>query len=384
MIRVMLIDDEEDALDLLEILLGQMGDVEIAGRYMNPVQALEALERSAVDAVFLDNQMPGILGTEAARRIRQTLPTLPIIFTTAYSEYAVEAFEIQSTDYLLKPFTIDRLQNAVARIRQTLPQPTFQANRTPSVEPCPEPVVQCLGGFQIQAPDAGKGGVSWKTKKEKELCAYLVHYEGKSANAAAIIEALWPGYDLNKAKTYLYTCLSYLRKTLTEHRVPIRIHKFDQGFMAELEGVTVDVAVFERYLEGSAPTQDVSAYGRMNRLYQGEYMEACDFGWAVPRQLETRASYIRALRGWHSSFRSQGRQALAADSLQRILALAPESEPDGRELMRLHLEAGDRHEAYRVGRQLEQAVRIQLAAELEDETLRLIRQTTDEASRGVR
>ncbi|MDI4647962.1 response regulator [Cohnella hashimotonis] len=384
MIRVMLIDDEEDALDLLEILLRQLGDVEIAGRYMNPVQALDALEGSAVDAVFLDNQMPGILGTEAARRIRQTMPTMPIIFTTAYSEYAVEAFEIQSTDYLLKPFTIDRLQNAVTRIRQSLPQLTSQANRSGSAEPSPTPVVQCLGGFQIQASEAGKGGVSWKTKKEKELCAYLVHHEGKSANAAAIIEALWPGYDLNKAKTYLYTCLSYLRKTLTEHRVPIRIHKFDQGFMAELEGVTVDVADFERCLTALAPAQDVSAYDRMNQLYQGEYMEACDFGWAVPRQLEIRASYIRALRGWHSSFRGQGRAELAADSLQRILALAPESELDGRELMRLHLEAGDRHEAHRVGRQLEQAVRIQLAAELEEETLQLIRQTTDEAFRGVR
>ncbi|MDG0810538.1 response regulator [Cohnella rhizosphaerae] len=367
---------------------GRWGDVEIAGRYVNPVQALEALEGSAVDAVFLDNQMPGIMGTEAARRIRHTLPKLPIIFTTAYSEYAVEAFEIQSTDYLLKPFTMERLQNAVARIRQSLPQPASQRNANGngdgSAESASMPVVQCLGGFQIQAPDARKSGVSWKTKKEKELCAYLVHHEGKSATAAAIIEALWPGYDLNKAKTYLYTCLSYLRKTLTEHRVPIRIHKYDQGFMAELGGVSVDVADFERQLEGAASDQDVSAYERMNRLYQGEYMEACDFGWAAFRQLEIRASYIRTLRAWHASFRSQGRHALAADSLQRILALVPESEPDGRELMRLHLEAGDRHEAHRIGRQLEQAVRVQLAAELEEETLQLMRQTTDEAFRGVR
>ncbi|WP_217593575.1 response regulator [Cohnella sp. GbtcB17] len=384
MIRVVLIDDEEDALDLLEILLGQMADIEIAGRYVNPVQALGALERLSVDAVFLDNQMPGIMGTEAARRIRQTLPKLPIIFTTAYSEYAVEAFEIQSTDYLLKPFTMDRLQNAVARIRQSLPQPTSQSDPDGNAASSAAPVVQCLGGFQVHAPEAGKGGVSWKTKKEKELCAYLIHYEGKSASAAAIIEALWPGYDLNKAKTYLYTCLSYLRKTLMEHRVPIGIRKFDQGFAAELEGVTVDVAAFERCLGDASSVEDTSVYGRMNRLYQGEYMDACDFGWALPRQLELRASYIRALRAWHASFRRQGRRELAADSLERILALAPESEQDGRELMRLHLEAGDRHEACRVGRQLEQAVRIQLGAELEDETLKLLRQATDDAFRGIR
>lgn len=117
MIRVLLVDDEEDALNLLEILLGQIGDVTVVGRYLDPVRAIEALDKTPVDAVFLDNQMPGMTGIDAARKIRDILPQIPIVFTTAYSEYAVEAFEIQSTDYLLKPITMNRLQNAVSRIK---------------------------------------------------------------------------------------------------------------------------------------------------------------------------------------------------------------------------------------------------------------------------
>jgi two-component SAPR family response regulator len=375
MIRVMLVDDEEDALDLLAILLGQIEDVKVVGRYVNPIQAIEALVDSPVDAVFLDNQMPGMKGTDAARKIRQSMPRMPIIFTTAYAEYAVEAFEIQSTDYLMKPFTMDRLQNAVARIKQSLSESSLHARRNASSPYA----IQCLGGFQIQLPDSGGKALSWKTRKEKELLAFLIHHEGRPANTASILEALWPENDLNKAKTYLYTCLSYIRKGLAENHIPIRIHKAHQGFVAELDGVTVDATEFEQLLSGILLAKEIddSLYNPIHQIYKGEYMEACDFRWAAARQMEMKAAYIRALRKWYAHFQGQGNTALMVDSLQRLLTLAPDSEMAGRELIRLHLKMGNRNEALRVSLQLEQAVRFQLGVELEEETLRLIQQIRD-------
>ena len=384
MIRVLLVDDEEDALDLLDILLGQIGGVEVVGRHANPLQAIEQLSRYPVDAVFLDNQMPGMKGTEAARAVREIYPHIPIVFTTAYAEYAVEAFEIQSTDYLLKPFTKERLRHAIERIKQSLSANSMEAFRNADAPYA----IQCLGGFHVQVPDLWQL-MSWKTKKERELCAYLVHHEGKPANTSSIIEALWPGYDLDKAKTYLYTCMSYLRKSLAEQSVPIRIAKTDQGFVASCEGLTADTAEFERLLRIalSEDETDERLYERMNRLYKGEYMEACDFGWASARQMEIKAKYIRALRKRYAHCRSSGQTAHAADSMQRVLALAPDSEADGRELIGLHLEAGKRNEALRVYLQLEQAVRVQLGAELEERTVRMLQSTMEQADgqgRGVR
>ncbi|MGO4499610.1 response regulator [Paenibacillus sp. 2RAB27] len=375
MIRVMLIDDEEDALDLLEILLGQIGNIHIVGTYMNPIQAIEALANSPVDAVFLDNQMPGMKGTEVARKIRSRLPRMPIVFTTAYAEYAVEAFEIQSTDYLLKPFTIDRLQNTVARIKQSLSESVIQVRQSGSMAP----TVNCLGGFHIGLPSDENKVLTWKTKKEKELCAFLIHYAGKSVNTASIIEALWLGYDLNKAKTYLYTCLSYLRRSLAEHQIPIHIRKADQGFVAVVDGITVDVTEFEQLLSNTwaEAEMDERSYDKMNQMYTGEYMEACDFSWATAKQLEIKATYVRVLRKWYGYFQSQGNRTLAVDSMQKILSLAPDSEIDGRELIKLHLKMGNRNEAYRICLQLEQSVRLQLGAELEEETLRLVQQMKD-------
>lgn len=405
MIRVMLIDDEEDALDLLEILLGQLGNVQVVGRFMNPVEAIEVIRtlqsnggESPIDAVFLDNRMPGMNGMEVARAIRQMIPQMPIIFTTAHAEYAVEAFEIQSIDYLLKPFTPDRLQNAVTRVQYSMSHSSLSSSS-------PNPpqaghienssaAIQCLGGFQIRLPGNGGRVLSWKTKKEKELCALLIHVEGESLSTAAILEAIWPGYDLNKAKTYLYTCLSYLRKTLTDHHIPIRIHKVHQGFVAEWDGMTLDVAEFKQLISQfklpgiqsdhltrntTAIEMDVQLYDQMNQMYKGDYMDACDFRWAEPRQLEVRGAYIRALRVWHAHFRKQDNASFAVDSLQRILELIPDSEQDGRELIRLHLDMGNRSEAHRVGSQLEQAVCHQLGAELEAETVLLIQQTREKA-----
>ncbi|MCK6077525.1 response regulator [Paenibacillus silvae] len=378
MIRVILIDDEADALNLLEILLNQVGNVEITGKYLNPIQAIEALNETMVDGVFLDIQMPGMKGTEVARRIRSISPELPIIFTTAYAEYALEAFEIDSTDYLLKPFTVGRLENAVARIMKNLyKQTNLEQPSVPAV-----PSVQALGGFHIFSPLKPSSEVVWKTKKERELCAFLIHHEGRRVNASFIIEALWPEHDLDKAKSYLYTCLSYLRRSLTDQGIPIHIHKGNSGFSAELNNIKTDISLFETLLNQilNEEKMDEKYYNQMNKMYTGDYMHGCNFDWAIARQLELNSLYVRVLRKWSMYYLSQEKFSLAVDSLQRLLTIFPDSEIDGRALIRLHLELGNRSEAYRVCLQLEQAVRVQLGTELEEETMLLVRQTKERQS----
>jgi two-component SAPR family response regulator len=366
MIRVLLVDDEEDALNLLEILLHRIGDVKVVGRYVNPAQAIEALSATPVDAVFLDNEMPGMTGMEAARKMREIRPQVPIVFTTAHPEYAVEAFEIQSTDYLLKPFTLNRLQSAVTRIRQAA---ATVSDRT-------DVVIRCMGGFSIALPNDANRQLPWKTNKEKEICAFLVHHAEKRVDTTLIIESVWPRYDLKKAKTYLYTCLSYLRKTFQDHDLPIRVEKSGNGFAIRLNGAEADVTAIEPLLDDmlSAENPDERLYGKINGLYKGEYMEGCDYPWAVFKREAIKTKYARALRHMHLLFLRRGDAALAEDCLRRVLAIAPDSEADGRKLIQLHLEAGNRSEALRVYRQLEQVIREQLGVELEEETLTLYRQ----------
>ena len=371
MIRVLLVDDEPDALTLLDILLQRTGGVQVAGKYVNPMQAIEALRTTPVDAVFLDNEMPGMKGMEAARRMREIRPKLPIVFITAHAEYAVEAFEIQSTDYLLKPLRMNRLQNAVSRIKQAVA--AAQAPRDPETANIS---IHCMGGFGVSLPQEANRPLPWKTNKEKEICAFLVHHGENPVDTAVIIESIWPEYDLKNAKTYLYTCLSYLRKSFQDHQLPMRVEKSGGGFAIRLNGAEADASVFEKMLDDalSAEQPDEQLIDKLNGLYKGKYMEGCGYRWAEFKQEEIDGKYIRVLRKMHLQFRRCGNASRAEDSLRRILAIAPDSEADGRDLIRLHLEAGNRSKALHVYRQLEQAVREQLGVELEEETVKLFDQ----------
>jgi two-component system LytT family response regulator/two-component system response regulator LytT len=116
-LRALVVDDEQLARDELCFQLEQIEGIEIAGQAGNGLEALEAIERLAPDIVFLDIQMPGLSGFEVARRVvAKTLP-VHIVFVTAFDQYAVEAFEVNAVDYLLKPVEPARLTNAVQRVR---------------------------------------------------------------------------------------------------------------------------------------------------------------------------------------------------------------------------------------------------------------------------
>jgi len=119
-LRAVLVDDEQLARDELGYLLGQVGGVEVVGQAVNGVQALATIERLRPDVVFLDVQMPGLTGFEVARRLLDAHTPAQIVFVTAFDQHAIEAFEVNAVDYLLKPVDPARLQLAVERARRRI------------------------------------------------------------------------------------------------------------------------------------------------------------------------------------------------------------------------------------------------------------------------
>src|SRR6476619_72248 len=114
-IRCLIIDDEPPARDVLKKHIIAVEALELAGESSNAVEALSFLQFHPVDLLFLDIQMPHILGTNFIR----TLKNPPkVIFTTAYRKYAVEGFELDAVDFLLKPIGFDRFLKAVNKILQ--------------------------------------------------------------------------------------------------------------------------------------------------------------------------------------------------------------------------------------------------------------------------
>jgi two-component system LytT family response regulator len=118
-IRAVVVDDEPPARQRLVALLGAHGDVEVVGECADGRAAVEALRRAPVDLVFLDVQMPALDGFGVVAEIgADNMP--PVIFTSAYSEFAVRAFEAYAIDYLLKPFDGARLSVALGRAKEQI------------------------------------------------------------------------------------------------------------------------------------------------------------------------------------------------------------------------------------------------------------------------
>ncbi len=116
-IKILLVDDEYLALNLLENYIQQLPDLEIVRKVKSPLEALEVLNGQPVDLLFLDIQMPMLSGNN----LLKSLPDPPLtIFTTAYDSYALEAFDLNVVDYLLKPFSFERFVQAVQKARPLL------------------------------------------------------------------------------------------------------------------------------------------------------------------------------------------------------------------------------------------------------------------------
>ena len=120
LLKAVLVDDEQLARDEMGYLLDQIGGVDVIGQAGNGVEALTTIDRLQPDVVFLDVQMPGLTGFEVARRLLGTRAAAQIIFVTAYDQHAIEAFEVNAVDYLLKPVDQARLEVAVDRARRRI------------------------------------------------------------------------------------------------------------------------------------------------------------------------------------------------------------------------------------------------------------------------
>lgn len=368
--RVILIDDEESALDILEILLKQIGNVEIAGRYVNPQEALEEIRRDIPDAVFLDIEMPGMNGIELAEQILDINETVEVIFITAYNEYAVKAFEIHSLDYILKPVLKERLKKTMDRLIRIKSQHQQEEKKEQFLS------IKCFGNFEVSINEKKKESLKWKTSKVKEVCAYLVHNKGNHVERDSIIEAVWPNTDYEKAKINLYTTISYLRKTFLAAGYNNIIEQNQNGYKMNLKEVFLDTNEFEKLFnrKETISAQNIDRYEQLEKIYQGDYLDKSDYSWADYRREDLRNDYVLILNRISRYYIETGDLGKAEDSLKKIMKYQPYSEESCRNLMKLYLETGNRVEAIRLYEHFKETLKKEIGLEPQLETVKLFKQ----------
>jgi DNA-binding LytR/AlgR family response regulator len=127
--KCLLVDDEPLAIDVLKQHIDVVEQLEVAGTCNNAFKAMEFLQKHAVDILFLDIHMPKLSGISLMRTLQKPPK---VIFTTAYKEYAIDAFELEAVDYLLKPISLERFLRAVNKLMQTtlnIPEDPMKAEK---------------------------------------------------------------------------------------------------------------------------------------------------------------------------------------------------------------------------------------------------------------
>lgn len=126
--KCLIIDDETLAIDILEDYIGKFPNLELLGKFHSPIKAMELLLSQQVDLLFLDINMPDINGIA----FYENLPFKPqVIFTTAYSDFAVKGFEINAIDYLLKPISFERFLQSISKLMAKMGNSQNPGSKTP-------------------------------------------------------------------------------------------------------------------------------------------------------------------------------------------------------------------------------------------------------------
>lgn len=249
--KVILVDDEMLACVVLRHILEKLDDIEIVGCFMKPSQALEFVRKTQVDLAFLDVEMPGMNGIELVKAFRESERPPVIVFVTAFSEYAMDAWTIEAADYLLKPFQQEQVEKAVSRARRHM-----------IPEEKKDLYFHCFPSF---AMIAGGRPYAFRNKKARELMAYLVHSRGNWVNNNELTYVLFEDKDEEVGKNNFRQVIFRLRKELKALNLE-NILITDYGrCRIDMTGCQCD---YFDYLNGEY------------QLFHGEYLR--EYSWAEP------------------------------------------------------------------------------------------------------
>ena len=252
--RVLCVDDALPIMEDIADMCRRLPQVtEVAG-FTRPREALEWLQTHPVDLALLDIDMPEINGLMLAEQLKRRCPDAAVIFLTAFPQFAVQAFKLRATGYLLKPVSSEDLEAEVAFAHARRPEPAAG-----------HIVVRTFGNFEIYVDGET---LVFHRAKSKELLAYLVDRNGRGVTRANIFSALWEDamYDRTGQK-YLDVVIRSLRETLRDAGI---------GNILEIKGGHLRVRPemldcdLYRFLKNDAAAVN---------MYRGEYMQ--EYPWAV-------------------------------------------------------------------------------------------------------
>lgn len=340
MLKVAIVDDEIPALKRFKKLFKNEKKFEVVGAYSQPKDILEQMKETenGVDVVFLDIEMPEIDGLSLAQQILDIDETVDIVFVTAYDKYALEAFEINALDYILKPISQKRFEITLSRIVDK--RTTVEVKRTILK-------VLSLGKFRIIDDNGEDLNLEWRTSKTKELFAYLLHHYGQFMDSDKIIFDLWENDIIKKSSSILHTTVYYLRKMFNNIGYSDLIESKKGSYRLNMEKIKLDFVEFERLTKEEFDFENIKYIERILELYDGEYFANEDYVWALGQRVELKNSFINIVMKAAKYYQRETRYSIAEKLLKRLIVEDPLCEEAHEQLISIFELSGDRIAARR-------------------------------------
>lgn len=330
--KAILIDDEPLALTYLERQIDKIGGINIIDTFVwfNIDDHKQLL--NDINIVFLDIEMPETNGLEMAEKIIEINPYLEVIFVTAYNNYAVQAFELNALDYILKPVQIDRLQETVNRLVNKfdlVKNINERQSEKLKINVCNELVFELDDELSI---------VNWRTAKAKELFAYLLLHEGKLIHKEDLVEIFWQEIKSERAFPLLYTTVYHIRKAISGFNEFLTLKNKQDGYILITNNILIDLVEWERKVDNYYPVNEnnIEHLEEVMALYTNSYLNKLDYMWADTERFRLENKWITTAQNISNYYYKNGIPKQAESWLINICQVQPENENAHFLLMKLY------------------------------------------------
>ncbi|MFB5761968.1 response regulator [Paenibacillus medicaginis] len=356
MFNTVIVEDEKPILDLMKVVIGRNPHYTITGAFTNPLEALACLSELRPDVAFLDVEMPKMNGLELAQNINELSKQTQIVFTTAYKEYALDAFGVQALDYILKPVT----PAAIERVTERL------ANRKNDAVPGGRgrgaSVIRCFGSFEVRNPKGAQ--IRFPTRKTEELFAYFLCHSNREIGKWLLTDLLWPDIEEERASHSLHQTIYQIKKMLKGHAIGMDIRKTRDGYVLETLDEHFDVLDYQRF--DPTRTERLADYGEAERLcslYRGPLLDGKPYLWKVPHEEALGKHFTALTRSLIQRDLSEENWIGAEHRLHAYLAVYPLDEEMNQILLDMYADRGFKEKIARHYARFEASYRMELGLE---------------------
>ncbi len=337
--KIMIIDDEKPALDELCFFLKDYPVKEIK-TYMNPLTAVKEIAGFRPDIVFIDIELPQMNGIDFGDEVRSVNQSTCIVFVSAYSQYALEAYRVHPSDYVIKPINASYFQNTMKHIMHVL---TLRKKENEGSLPR----IQCFGKLEVY--DKNGRPVKFATKKTKELLAFYLVNTDRIIYRNELLMQLFPGTNPEKALNNFYVSLHRLRKALELSGLERdEIIITENGISFIKEGVCPYVDLRRTIINNvSAEASFLNRMQRFLELYKNDLLIDLDFVWLDEERKWLEVQMETILLKMAGLYEKQGEKEQEEIVLQKLIEMNPYSQEGYEAMLNLYRAIGNKSD-YRI------------------------------------